>query len=133
LKERKLNYRFHNPNSAEVAADYILKVFIEADGKKVDKAFRELAEKSAGKEGQKMDNMREGILVYDQTSERYQIQYGTEDFSHGLHCGECLDVLQNGNQWIRCRMEFSHEQNRWYLVGTQPGFILDGATVRYTR
>ncbi len=29
MKKQKLNYRFHNPNTAEVTADYILKVFIE--------------------------------------------------------------------------------------------------------
>ena len=33
MKKQKLNYRFHNPNTAEVTADYILKVFIEANCK----------------------------------------------------------------------------------------------------
>ena len=26
MKKRKLNYRFHNPNTAEVTADYLLKI-----------------------------------------------------------------------------------------------------------
>ena len=30
MKKRKLNYRFHNPNTAEVTADYLLKILIEA-------------------------------------------------------------------------------------------------------
>ena len=33
--ERKLNYRFHNPNLVEVTAEYILKVMIEANAEKV--------------------------------------------------------------------------------------------------
>ena len=45
IKRRKLNYRFHNPNPAEVTADYILKVFIEVNEKKVEQAIRA----SAGK------------------------------------------------------------------------------------
>ena len=31
MKKRKLNYRFHNPNTAEVTADYLLKILIEAN------------------------------------------------------------------------------------------------------
>ncbi len=35
MKKQKLNHRFHNPNTAEVTADYILKIFIEVNGEKV--------------------------------------------------------------------------------------------------
>ena len=31
MKERKLNYRFHNPNTAAVTADYLLKILIECN------------------------------------------------------------------------------------------------------
>ena len=34
MKKKKLNYRFHDPNDPAVAAEYILKVFIEANQKK---------------------------------------------------------------------------------------------------
>ena len=44
MKKRKLNYRFHNPNTAEVTADFLLKVIIEANEDKVEKAIREAAE-----------------------------------------------------------------------------------------
>ena len=44
MKKRKLNYRFHNPNTAEQTADYILKIFIEANAGKVKRAIREAAE-----------------------------------------------------------------------------------------
>ena len=39
--ERKLNYRFHNPNPVEVSAEYILKVMIEANAEKVEKVLQE--------------------------------------------------------------------------------------------
>lgn len=41
MARKKLKYRFHNPNSVEATADYILKVFIEVNGRKVDKILRE--------------------------------------------------------------------------------------------
>lgn len=44
MKERKLNYRFHNPNTAEVTIDYILKVFIEVNERKVKSAIQAAAE-----------------------------------------------------------------------------------------
>ena len=40
MKERKLNYRFHDPNPAAVTADYILKVLIEANTGKAGAAIR---------------------------------------------------------------------------------------------
>lgn len=44
MKKRKLNYRFHNPNTAEVTADILLKVLMEANSEKVEKALQEAAE-----------------------------------------------------------------------------------------
>ena len=46
MKKQKLNYCFHNPNTAEVTVDYILKVFIEVKAKKVERVRQEVAEKS---------------------------------------------------------------------------------------
>ena len=45
MKKRKLNYRFHNPNTAGVTADILLKVLIEANSEKVEKAIQEAAER----------------------------------------------------------------------------------------
>ena len=47
MKKRKLNYRFHNPNTAEATADYILKILIEANKGKVDQAMQEAAEENS--------------------------------------------------------------------------------------
>ena len=41
MKKRKLNYRFHDPNDPAVAAEYILRVFMEANQKKVEKRIKE--------------------------------------------------------------------------------------------
>lgn len=44
MKRQKLNYRFHNPNPADVTADYILKVFMEVNEKKVEQAIKMTAD-----------------------------------------------------------------------------------------
>ena len=41
MEKRKLNFRFHNPNTVEATADYILKIFMEVNMSKVEKAIRE--------------------------------------------------------------------------------------------
>ena len=43
MKQRKLSYRFHDPNPAAVTADYILKIFIEANAGKVEEAIQKAA------------------------------------------------------------------------------------------
>ena len=43
MKQRKLNYRFHNPNSTEDTANYLCKILIEANAGKVERAIEEAA------------------------------------------------------------------------------------------
>ena len=43
LKRTKLNYRFHNPNSAEDTADFLCKLLIEANAGKVERAIEDAA------------------------------------------------------------------------------------------
>ena len=40
MQKRKLNYRFHNPNSVAATADYILKILIDANQKRSKERFR---------------------------------------------------------------------------------------------
>ena len=47
MKQRKLNYRFHNPNSAEDTANYLFKILIEANVGKVERAIEDAALKCA--------------------------------------------------------------------------------------
>ena len=78
-----------------------------------------------------MRKIVEGVLIFDRQSERYQVNYGIEKYSDGLHCGECLAALDVKGRWINYRIEYCHEIQRWYLVGMNKKFSLDGAKVRY--
>ena len=44
MQKRKLNYRFHNPNTVAATADYILKILIDANSEKVEKAIHAAAD-----------------------------------------------------------------------------------------
>lgn len=41
--QTKLNYRFHNPNSAKTTIDFLCKLLIEANTGKVERALKEAA------------------------------------------------------------------------------------------
>ena len=43
MKRTKLNYRFHNPNSAEDTADFLCKLLIEANARKVERVIEKTA------------------------------------------------------------------------------------------
>lgn len=43
MKKRKLNYRFHNPNSEKETADFLCKLLIEANTNKVEQAMKNVA------------------------------------------------------------------------------------------
>ena len=47
MKQRKLNYRFHNPNSAEDTANFLCKLLIEANAGKVERAIEKAAARCA--------------------------------------------------------------------------------------
>ena len=47
MKKRKLNYRIHNPNTAAATADYILKILIDANLEKVERAIQAAADQVA--------------------------------------------------------------------------------------
>lgn len=50
MKERKLNYRFHNPNTAEDIADFLCKLLIEVNADKAERAIEETAKEADIKE-----------------------------------------------------------------------------------
>ena len=47
MKQKKLSYRFHNPNSAEVTANFLCNLLIEANTGKVERAIEETASRCA--------------------------------------------------------------------------------------
>lgn len=69
--------------------------------------------------------MKKGTMIVDRESGRMDIRFGLEEYYGGLHCGECLDVLIDG-EWIPTRIEMD---DGWYLVGIQTE-RLAGLTVR---
>lgn len=44
MRETRLSYSFHNPNTVEVTADFLLRLFVEVNRPKVDAAIRKTAE-----------------------------------------------------------------------------------------
>lgn len=44
-KKTELKFHFHNPNTKEETADYILKILIESNKRKMDRILRETAGK----------------------------------------------------------------------------------------
>lgn len=66
--------------------------------------------------------MKQGALIYDRESGRYDIRFGLDDYS-----GECFDVFAGG-KWKPTRIEMSTGQE-WYLVGIKTD-VLDGLRVR---
>ena len=46
MAKRKLNYRFHNPNSAEDTVEWIVSILIEANTGKVERAVEEAISKA---------------------------------------------------------------------------------------
>lgn len=41
MKRTKLNYRFHNPNSAEDTADFLSKLLVEVNAGKIERAIED--------------------------------------------------------------------------------------------
>ena len=52
VKKRKLNYRFHNPNTAEMTANYIAGLFVEVNTPKIQAVIQAAAEKIKEQETQ---------------------------------------------------------------------------------
>ena len=68
MKQKKLNYRFHNPNSAEVTANFLCNLLIEANTGKVERAIEEAASKCAEEseyiaEPEKMEMVEETVNI----------------------------------------------------------------------
>ena len=40
--------------------------------------------------------MKQGALIFDEQTDRYDIRFDLADYYGGLHCGECFDVMIGG-------------------------------------
>ncbi len=57
-RKKELDYRFHNPNTPEATADYILKILIEANQKRIERILEEETFKCANLENQKQSRLK---------------------------------------------------------------------------
>lgn len=73
-----------------------------------------------------MRELREGVTVYNSELKRIDIRFGFNSFYGGLHCGECLQVMNDDGEWINTRIEMGDD---WYFVGF-PRISLVGLCVR---
>ena len=46
--------------------------------------------------------MKQGTLVYDHATDRYDIRFDLDCYYGGLHCGECFDVMVGGKWKPTC-------------------------------
>lgn len=72
--------------------------------------------------------MKTGTLFYDGETDRMDICFTDGSTHGGLHCGECLDVMIDG-EYVSTRIEMGAE---WYLVetGMRGVDVLAGLKVR---
>ena len=54
--------------------------------------------------------MRKGCLIYDEGSGRMDIRFGLEEYYGGLHCGEGMEVILDGN-WRTMRESITDIDN----------------------
>ena len=40
--------------------------------------------------------MKQGALIFDEQTDRYDIRFDLADYYGGLHCGETFDVMVGG-------------------------------------
>lgn len=59
------------------------------------------------------EHMKQGTLIFDEQTDRYDIRFDLADYYGGLHCGETFDVMVGG-RWRPTRIEMAEN---WYLVG----------------
>lgn len=67
----------------------------------------------------------EGVLVYDEETQRMDIRFDCEDYYGGLSTGTAMEVLIGGD-WVPTRIEMGQT---WYLVGIKTKNI-NGLIVR---
>lgn len=71
--------------------------------------------------------MRQGAMIFDRQTGRYDIRFDLDSYYGGLHCGECFEAYIDGS-WMPTRIEMGMDRE-WYLVGISAG-NLNGLQVR---
>lgn len=55
--------------------------------------------------------MKQGALIFDERSDRYDIRFDLADYYGGLHCGETFDVMVGG-RWKPTRIEYGDNRRK---------------------
>ncbi len=50
--------------------------------------------------------MKQGALIFDERTDRYDIRFDLADYYGGLHCGQSFDVMVGG-RWKPTRIEYA--------------------------
>lgn len=69
--------------------------------------------------------MKQGSLIFDENTGRFDIRFDVNKYYGGLHCGETFEVMVAG-KWVPTRIE---RGKHWYLEGVRTD-RLDGLRVR---
>jgi len=68
--------------------------------------------------------MKEGLLCYNNTTERYSIFFYSGGAPLDLHCGDAFWVqINKDGEWLQTHIEYDHDEKEWYLPGI--GFRID--------
>lgn len=62
--------------------------------------------------------MKQGTLVYDHATDRYDIRFDLDCYYGGLHCGECFDVMVGG-KWKSTRILSAFNEGEFTLDEVQ--------------
>lgn len=71
--------------------------------------------------------MKQGALIFDERTDRFDIRFDLASYYGGLHCGDCFEVFAGG-KWKPTRIEMGMERG-WYLAGIRAD-DLNGLLVR---
>jgi hypothetical protein len=63
--------------------------------------------------------MKQGALIFDERSDRYDIRFDLADYYGGLHCGETFDVMVGG-RWKPTRIEYGDNTSYACYVSSSP-------------
>jgi len=61
-KKKELHFRFHDPNTPEVAGDFLFHLFLEANQPKVDRLLHDAAEQDTPEPAEQESSMNSPII-----------------------------------------------------------------------
>lgn len=74
----------------------------------------------------------DGILVYDDVQQRFNVVAQNDVSYEGLHCGDILTIQVQKGKWVNSRIEKDTDDEilRWHFVGVGKAAPLIGYSVK---